>query len=243
MDEQLQLLVELQKLDTNILALSHKIDSAPSQIAAEGAAYKEALKAAEAVRQQQLSLEKKKKDRERQIEELSEKIAKLRARSSEIKTNKEYQANLKEIESFEAEIRTVEDDILTLMEAIETISKKADAENARLSAAKAETDELNRQRESEVRLVEQDLKAAKEQRSVMTHRINPELYTLYMGLLKSGRGLGAAEVKKEICQGCNMNIPPQLFVEIKNSDGIFQCPQCRRILYYVKPADEAVETA
>jgi uncharacterized protein len=242
-DEQMQLLVELQKLDTNILALSHKIDATPSLIAAEEAPYKEALKACEAIRQQQLSLEKKKKDRERQVEDLSEKITKLKTRSSEIKTNREYQAHLKEIEGFEAEIHSIEDDVLTIMEALETVSKKAEAENARLSAVKAETDELNNKRESEIKIIEQELQAAKEQRSSLAHNVDPELYTLYMNLLKGGRGLAAAEVKKEICQGCNMNIPPQLFVEIKKSAGVFQCPQCRRILYYVKPADETLETA
>jgi len=241
-EEQLQLVVDLQKLDTNILALSHKIASKPSRIAAEEAPYKEALKACESIRQQQLSLEKKKKDRERQIEDMTEKIAKLRNRSSEIKTNKEYQANLKEIEAFETEIRSVEDDILALMEAIESISKKAEAENARLSAIKAEMDELNKKNDSEIMLIEQELQAAKEQRVGLAHKIESELYTLYMNLLKSGRGLAAAEVIKEVCQGCNMNIPPQLFVEIKNSGGIFRCPQCRRILYYLKPADELAET-
>jgi predicted nucleic acid-binding Zn-ribbon protein len=29
-----------------------------------------------------------------------------------------------------------------------------------------------------------------------------------------------------------MNIPPQLFVEIKKNEKIIQCPQCNRILYW-----------
>ena len=243
MDEQLQLLVDLQKLDTNILAFRRKIVSMPSHIAAEEASYKEALKAFETIRQQQLSLEKKKKDKERQVDDVSEKIKKLRARSSEIKTNKEYQANLKEIEAFESEIRSIEDDVLSVMEALETVSKNADTENARLAAVKTKTDSLNKEREAEIRLVEQELQSVIEQRNSLASKVDPELYTRYINLLRASRGLAVAEVIKEICQGCNMNVPPQLFVEIKSSGTLFQCPQCRRILYYIKPADENIETA
>ena len=243
MDEQLQLLVDLQKLDTNILAFRYKIDSMPSHIAAEEASYKEALKAFESIRQQQISLEKKKKDKERQVEDVAEKIKKLRARSSEIKTNKEYQANLKEIEAFESEIRSIEDDVLSIMEALETISKNAEAENARLAAAKAKTDSLNKEREAEIRLVEQELQAVKERRNSLAGKVDPDLYTRYINLLRASRGLAVAEVIKEVCQGCNMNVPPQLFVEIKSSGTLFQCPQCRRILFYVRPTDELHDTA
>jgi len=242
-EQQLPLLVDLQNLDSNILALRYKIDSMPSHIATEEAPYKAALKAYEATHQQLLSLEKKKKDKERLIEDLADKINKLRARASEIKTNKEYQAHLKEIESVELEIRLAEDDVLSLMEVIENVSKQAEAENARLTDTKTKAEALNKERDKEIAFIEQELQALKEKRHLLADKVDRELYTRYMNLLKAGRGCAVAEVKKEVCQGCNMNIPPQLFVEIKSSDTLFQCPQCRRILYYAKPADEPQETA
>jgi predicted nucleic acid-binding Zn-ribbon protein len=231
-------MVDLQTLDSSILSFRHKIDSMPSYIAAEQAPYKEALKSYEATRQQLLSLEKKKKDKEHHIEDLAEKIKKLRARSAEIKTNKEYQAHVKEIESVEADIRSAEDDVLSLMEVIESMAKNVEAENARLTAEKTKAEALNKEREKEIAFIEQELQTIKEKRHLLADKIDREHYTLYMNLLKAGRGRAVAEVEKEVCQGCNMNIPPQLFVEIKTGSTLFQCPQCRRILYYAKPADE-----
>jgi len=166
-DEKLHLLVELQKLDSDILTLRLKIDSMPSHIAAEEAPYKEAVKAFETARQQQLSLEKKKKDKERLIEDLTEKIRKLKARSSEIKTNKEYQANLKEVEAVEAEISSAEDDILSIMEVIEAASKSTEADNARLAEAKAGVEALNKKKEKEIRFIEQELLSLKEKRKTI----------------------------------------------------------------------------
>jgi len=237
-DEQLQFLVDLQKLDTSILNLRLKIESAPSALQMDEAPYKEALKSFEAARQQQQSLEKKKKDKERLIDDLTEKIKKLRARSPEIKTNKEYQANLKEIESVEADIRSAEDDILAIMEIIDTAAKRTEAENSLLAEAKAKAEALIKEKKQEVSILEKDLSELKNSRKEFAEKIESDLYSLYMNLLKSNRGLAVSVVQSEICGGCNMNVPPQLFLEIKNGDKIFQCPQCRRILYFETPAEE-----
>jgi predicted nucleic acid-binding Zn-ribbon protein len=45
------------------------------------------------------------------------------------------------------------------------------------------------------------------------------------------------EVAGGICQGCYMNIPPQLSNEIIRNDKVHLCPSCQRILY-VKPVAE-----
>jgi predicted nucleic acid-binding Zn-ribbon protein len=234
-------LVELQKLDTQILSLSRKVDSIPAHIAADEAVYKQAQKAHDAVTQQQQTLEKKKKEKERQVEDLNEKIAKLRARAPEIKTNKEFQANLKEIEAFETQIRAIEDELLNLMEALETAASGADEENRKFAAAKAEAEALGKDREAEIKKAGHEIQALKVSRKELSEKIDPEFYGLYMTLLKSKRGLAVSEVAREICQGCMMNIPPQLFVRIKAGGDIFQCPQCRRILYYVKPPSDNQE--
>jgi len=53
-----------------------------------------------------------------------------------------------------------------------------------------------------------------------------------MTLLRdSGDGVAVTTARNELCSGCDMNIPPQLYVEIRKNEEILQCPQCRRILY------------
>ncbi|MEC4676888.1 MAG: C4-type zinc ribbon domain-containing protein, partial [Nitrospirota bacterium] len=77
-----------------------------------------------------------------------------------------------------------------------------------------------------------ELNALMEERDRLSASIEPDIYKTYMTLLDSGNGLAVTTAKDEICQGCNMNMPPQLFVEIRNNEEIIQCPQCYRILYY-----------
>jgi uncharacterized protein len=234
----LHLLIDLQKLDTQMLASRLRINAAPAHIAADESVYKQAQKTLESVDQRKLALEKKKKDKEREIDDLLAKIEKMKSRAAEIKTNKEYQANLKEIESFESQISSTEDELLVIMEALDTASKEAAAEKLKFEKAKAEAEAIGKERAREISGAEQELETLKAKRKELTDNIDPAFYTQYMNLLKKCRGLAVAEVIKEICQGCHMNIPPQLFVRIKNEEDLFECPQCGRILYYIKPEAE-----
>ena len=243
MNEQLRLLTELQKLDTAILADRMRIDAIPSQISSEEGPLKNAEASCEAARQNHAALEKKKKDRERDIEDLNEKIKKLRQRTSDIKTNKEYQAHLKEIEGAEKDIRKAEDELLSVMDSLEQTSKRVKAESDRVGEERAKIEAIRGELQKEVDRREQDLKGLKAERKKIVEKVAGDIYTLYTNLMKSHRGLAVVEAKNEICQGCNIHIPPQMFVELKKNDEIMHCPQCRRILYYAPPENDPGQEA
>ena len=39
-------------------------------------------------------------------------------------------------------------------------------------------------------------------------------------------------VQDAVCQGCNMNIPPQVYNELLRYDSLRYCPSCFRIIYW-----------
>jgi len=41
-------------------------------------------------------------------------------------------------------------------------------------------------------------------------------------------------VRNGTCQGCNMNIPPQLYNQLQRGDTIELCGTCNRIIYWDK---------
>jgi uncharacterized protein len=166
------------------------------------------------------------------LEDITEKINKLKSRTGEIKTNKEYQALLKEIESVEHERSSIEDDILAIMEETDAIGRqvKTEEKNFKMNTEKVES--LKRTIENEKDTLEKELIRIQETRANAIGAVDSEVYDQYIMLIEIYRGHAVNEVKEEICQGCNMNIPPQLFVEIKKNEEIYHCPHCRRILYY-----------
>jgi len=46
------------------------------------------------------------------------------------------------------------------------------------------------------------------------------------------RGIAVISVWKGICNGCHMNLPPQLYNELQKSAELMICPNCNRIIYF-----------
>lgn len=231
MKEQLSLLIELQKADADILEKLKIIDTIPKKISSFDSQLKEALLFHDKQKQLCNDLENKRKDKERQLDDINEKVKKQRTRLTEIKTNKEYQAHLKEIEAIERERYAVEDEVLSLMEAIDAAYRELRTEDEKVKAEKEKIEKIKTKLQEEVKAAEQELDELKLRRAAHVKTINAELYDFYMKILQTKRGLAVVEAKDEICCGCNMSIPPQLFVELKKNEELIQCPQCNRILY------------
>ncbi|SPP99969.1 conserved hypothetical protein [Candidatus Sulfobium mesophilum] len=224
-------LINLQETDTSIIKKRAFIEKIPSRIFEVDQPLKQANAELEKLKQKTESLAKKKRNKELFLEEINEKIKKMKARVSELKTNKEYQAHLKEMESFGGEIAGAEEEILVVMEELDAAVK---LQKGKEEDVRRETDKLNvfkKQLDEEVLKYENELSGLREQRAKLVGFIDSDLYDKYMLLLRTGSGIAVTQAKNELCTGCNMNIPPQLYVEIKKSEDVIQCPQCLRILF------------
>jgi len=235
-NDQLERLIKLQEIDSKILAINRIIAEFPLKIAEAELPLKESLAFLGNVKQKFESLDKRKRDKERALDDIDDKIKKLKARTVDIKTNKEYQALLKEIESIEKERSAIEEEILAIMIETDTVSKQSKSEESKFIRDKEKVEALKKKLEGEKSEVEKDLIAVKEIRSKIIDAIDREIHDEYIELFKALNGIAVTEAKEEICQGCNMNIPPQLFVELKKNEEIMHCPQCRRILYFKNSA-------
>ncbi|MDA8079872.1 MAG: C4-type zinc ribbon domain-containing protein [Nitrospiraceae bacterium] len=232
MKDLIKRLVTLQQVDTRILEKRAFIDRVPGRINEVDEPLKAARAELELVRQRNDASAKKKKEKERLLEDINDKIKKAKGRISDLKTNKEYQAHLKEIEASEREIRSIEDQILAIMEEMEKSLQNQKQIEGRV---KSEEDKLNAFRrglEEEVAQYEKELEGLKAERGGLAASVDRDAYNAYMALLATGSGLAVTSARNEICTGCNMNMPPQLFVELRKGEELIQCPQCRRILYY-----------
>ena len=228
----LKLLVELQDKDSRITLVEDKKKSLPLLIASLHAPLKSAQ---DSLAEVSSKLEKTETDRrslERDLKDTEEKIRKLKGRTSEIKTNKEYQALLKEIEQGEAEKSAVEEKVLLLLEEIDQFRNG-------LSSIKIDVQEKEKSFQAEKEKVEKEFQEMerqgeilkKEKESILPN-IDPHFLSEYQRLLATKRGPVVVPLQENHCSGCHMNIPPQLFTEIKKNDKILNCLSCQRILYW-----------
>lgn len=232
MSQNIKLLVELQKIDGELLDLQRRIKETPLRVSSVEKPLLDAKVEQELRKKRSEDFQKKKKVREQQLDDISEKISKLKDRTSDIKTNKEYQAHLREIEQIEKERYAVEDDILVLMEKADELEKEVRAAEEVVREEQKKIDEYKKELDAEVSDLEASMGEFKAKRNEVASGIDEEMYREYMKKLENGQGLAVVEVRDSVCMGCNMNIPPQLYVEVRKGEEIFTCPQCRRFLFF-----------
>jgi predicted nucleic acid-binding Zn-ribbon protein len=231
MEEQLSLLIELQEIDTRIRSLQEKKNKYPEALAALEQRRSESKADLEKTREGLQAAQKNKRDRDKDLEAGAAKVEKLKARTSEIKTNKEYQALLKEIETAEQENKAIEEDILVLMENIDAATAAIGGAEARALDEEAALAAEQQEHETALRAVEEELGSLTRQRQEKTAGMQAGLLAQYEKLARS-KGVALAEARSEACSGCYMSIPPQVFVNVKKNESLINCPHCGRILYY-----------
>ena len=232
MDEQLGLLIQLQEIDGKHRALVDQKKRLP-EILAEFERRRGANRAhLDQVKENLQLAQKNKRDRDKDLEDEVQKVEKLKARSSEIKNNKEYQALLKEIETAEQANKAIEDDILGLMEKIDAASAGIIAAETRAQEEEEALQAEQKKVEAEFAKTETELQAVEQARQDFVAHIQPQVYARYQKLIVTKGGIAISAARGESCSGCYMSIPPQVFVNVKKNESIITCPNCNRILYF-----------
>jgi uncharacterized protein len=233
MKNKIQTLVRLQDAEIEIHRVEQALAVAPKRfddLTVERQNLSEAVQSAEA---RLAELNKRYREMEREARQQQERSAKRSDRLNEVKTNKEYQATLKEIDDIKAIVSGIEDEMLSLLDAIE--AAKADLEESRQDFA-----DRSQALTDEAAAVEQTmtedrsrLEALRQEREEIAGQVDPRLMPIYLKARIQQRDRRAvAGVINGVCQGCHMNIPPQLYNELQRQDDLKICPLCQRIIYW-----------
>jgi predicted nucleic acid-binding Zn-ribbon protein len=237
LNEQLKLLIELQEIDSSILSLNERIESLPERLNASKTNLDKATAAYKKVKTRHDELIKKKKGKDFDIDEKQEAINKLKTRTGAIKTNKEYEAYLREIELLEKIKYDAEEEVLSAMEEIESIADDLKSGEVMVREAEVELEKDGKELEEEKKSLEQEMEVHRSKRNVLLEKIESDTYSQYMKNLKRSGGIAIAPAEDEICKGCNTNMPPQLFNDLKDNDKLIKCFYCGRFLYIKENPD------
>ncbi len=236
MNDHLQRLIELQKLDIQIMEIERKCKELPTSLQEldQNAAFSQSRLASLKENLERKTKERKKLDQ--LLEQERQRTQKLEARLLEVKTNREYQAALAEIAQSKAASRELEDQILELMEQIENLSQevaKREVENRELLQ---KTENEKKELEENVANDNRNRDLCNSRRKEITKGIMPAILDRYERIRQRRHGLAVVTARDSTCMGCRMKIPPQMYIElqkIENSDLIY-CPFCQRVLFWEK---------
>jgi predicted nucleic acid-binding Zn-ribbon protein len=230
--EQLELLWELQKIDLTLKRIKEERDRFPKEMKKLDERQNIEKEKIQKEREKIESLEKERRQKERNLNTEQEKIKRAEGRMFEVKTNKEYQALLSEIETIKEATSREEEEILQILEEIDELKKDLLKREKEVTTTLEKIERERKKIQEKMDQGEGLWKEQKERREVLSKQLESGLFKLYNTLKEKRQGVGVVNVKGETCQGCFVNIPPQMFIEVQKTNALIRCPNCNRILYW-----------
>ncbi|HXG51482.1 MAG TPA: C4-type zinc ribbon domain-containing protein [candidate division Zixibacteria bacterium] len=232
MRAQIEILATLQKVDREIKektgikqGLLGEIQAKEKEILAKKQEIAEA-KAAYAEK------DKVRQEKDRLFQEESKKAVERRMRMGRIKNAKELQALQREIDQIKQANSELEEELIKLMEELETVKAGIKAKEEELAKLQEEWTRKRDELQAQISGIDQAVSEAATRRQTIASQLAGDLISRYELIFSRRNGTAVVEVAGGICQGCYMNIPPQLWNEIIKSEKVNLCPSCQRILYY-----------
>ena len=232
MRQKLESLLELQKVELEIDRLNAALDSVSGKL--------EALDAKRALLQDTYDnevlsmdlLKKKYRALESDAQANVSRVAKSQEKLGAVKTNKEYQALLKEIEDIQDKNSVIEDEMINSLEQMESteieLAEKGKVLRQLVAQVTSEKEAILREAGDNKKKLED----AERQHMLIFKGVDTALMSDYLRVKKLVKSRVIVPVRQAICQGCNLNIPPQMFNELQRSDQLKFCPHCDRIIVW-----------
>jgi uncharacterized protein len=230
---QIAALVKLQRIDSETARLRSFLRNTPNRLNSIDQSLEEFARRVADAEVVIKELNKKYRDYEADVQMNLAKIEKSQAKLRAVKTNKEYQSSLKEIEDLELIKSKIEDEMLACLDQIETSENSLKDQKQSYSQV---LDRSQHEKEAIHRDAEQwKIKLAQLEADRKT--ISAELGFKLLEMFNRAKaihadGVAIVEVKNAVCQGCNLNIPPQLYNELQRCDSLKNCPNCARMIYW-----------
>ena len=227
--DDLQRLIDLQKLDEQLVALEEESAGLPGRRAERAETREASQQRVVAAKEALQEAENEQRRVESALQDQEALIQKLEGQQFQVKTNEAYTALLREMEQARQAVSDSETSLLEAMDAIEAggLERAAAEEEAEKVLGRVAADEKALDaRDHELAALIAELSEARE---TCRGNVAAELLEQY-DKIASRRRPAVVHVREEICLGCRVNIPPQLKIELLRGQRLITCLNCHRIL-------------
>lgn len=230
--QNIETLVKLQEAETEIVrlrAVLDKVAKAKNKLSSKLKQFGNALKEN---KETLLSATAECRDIEQEIQIVDDRIIKSNEKLRMVKTNKEYQLFLREVDDNKKRKDVLETELLEYLdekEKNELIVRESEKEyNLLKDKTETEQKEVEKKSSDDRELLDEYLTQQKD----IGKTLDPAVMSRFVKISKMNKGSAVVDVQDEVCMGCFMNIPPQLYIEVQRGNSLISCPQCSRILYH-----------
>jgi hypothetical protein len=231
-EHEVNLLIELQDIDSAFLRLEHLKGTLPEEINLVTTQIKQLTQKIRDDEQKLNETEKRCRETELEIKSLEQQLSKYKQQIYSVKTNREYDAITAEVETTEIEISDLETQVLELLEIEQNLKPELEREKVEhetlkslLGAKKTELEVLLSQTQKEEELLSR-------QRAELVKKIEKPLLSTYERIRKGKNGYAVVPIENGCCTSCFRNLPPQTIIEIKQMNQLIYCQTCGCLLVW-----------
>lgn len=232
MKEQIQILVNLQHIESERNIAHLKIAEVAAKMEALETELSESAEKMKRESDALAGLKKRYRELESDLQSGIAQVKKSQDKLRSVKTNKEYQSMLKEIEDLKKKNSLMEDEMIGCLDQMELIDKTVASQEAAFSSLKVQIDSEKETIQAEAEQDRSRLAELEAQWQKISKGVDAEVLKKYLLVKEKGKKNAVASVINAVCQGCNLNIPPQMFNELQRFENLTFCPHCQRIIYW-----------
>ncbi len=229
--EDVALLYELQRADTQLLRLEQELGSLDDGTRAARRAQEQAAALAE-IGEQLRKLETDLKDRELALEstEAERKQKWQRAYGGTVSDTKELSALERKIEELDRRKGRLEEEILALYETVERLRAERDQAEQRATEAAARAKRARAHFVHRTKEIHQEQATLTARRAELAGQAPAALYQEYEKRRATQEGVAVAGVVGGTCEFCRTRVPSEYEAVIRRGQRLVHCESCSRIL-------------
>ena len=234
---QIEILASLQTVDREIKTQRDRKQELLSELAAKEKEIGVKKREIDALNVSYAEKEKLRSEKDRFFQDEGKKAMDKRMRMNRIKNTKELQALQREIDLMRQTNGELEEELIRIMQDVDFIKTQIQAKQSEMAAMQEDWRSKQKELEEQIHGIDAAVSEAANRRQTIASQVTGDLISRYELIFSRRGGTAVVEVSAGICQGCYMNIPPQLWNEIIRNEKLHLCPSCQRIVF-IKPAEE-----
>lgn len=242
-NEKLECLRKLQDVLQEKFSLEQQVESLPADLKRE----ESTLKAVEAEYEELQNLTEAAiqdvKSLSIQYEDAFQQRTTYEKQMEFLSTQREYEALSKQLEEAKVAEHTLLKQRNSRTKESEKLKKDTEAKAAEVEAQKAKVEEERTKVDTQLSGIQSKIAELEEKcQEIKNGTISDELYAKFSNIVRKN-GLGVVPVHGQVCMGCDMVLPVQFVIDLRQKqehNEIDYCPYCSRIIWY-EPLDPETE--
>ena len=236
--EQLKALEHLQELDLKIDQIQKNKESLPGALKVLNEQLKKVEFQVTAKKNSVAEVEKVQKQNRAALDLNKDRLTRSSARLEGVQNSTEFQAINKEIDQLNKLNLTLEEQLKKATVDMEMLAKSLGEIQTQHDSVEGERSTESAKISGQESQYAGELGTLKTQRTRYTESIEKRTLALYDRVRVQRAGLGIVPAVSGRCKGCNMVLPPQLYIQVQKCVELLSCPSCHRILF-VPGSDDA----